>query len=211
MALAAGAQAPAEAQAPAAPRVAFDIPAQPLDTALAAFFRVSGVQLLYDAAITAGRRSAPVKGAFTPREALERLVAPSGIVVRYTHGDAAILTLPGFGAEAPLVPLGRVVVRERALPPPTPLGRLIYYRALEKQLTARLADDPRTARLAFETTVEMQINGAGRISEMRLARDSGSDKVDQALVAVLMGAQVPTPPGNIAQPLVVTLRGRRPE
>lgn len=199
--------APAQ-QATDAPRRAFDIPAQPLDTALAAWFRVTGVQLLYDSAVTAGRRSAAVHGAFTPREALERLVAPAGVAVRYTGREAAVLTLAPPSTTA--VPLGRVMVREAAPPrAPSPLDRLVYYRRLEEELTARLAADPRTGDMAFAALVEIRINVEGRISEVRVTRGTGSARNDRTLAQVLSEAAVQTPPDNVAQPLLVTLRGRR--
>ena len=59
-------------------RIAFDIPAQPLDAALASYFRATGVQLLYDSALTAGRRSGAVRGNFTPRGALRNSCAERG-------------------------------------------------------------------------------------------------------------------------------------
>uniref|UniRef100_UPI0019541826 STN domain-containing protein n=2 Tax=Pseudomonadota TaxID=1224 RepID=UPI0019541826 len=73
-------------------RIAFDIPAQPLDAALASYFRATGVQLLYDSALTAGRRSGAVRGNFTPREALRQLLRGTGLIVRYSRANAAILT-----------------------------------------------------------------------------------------------------------------------
>ncbi len=191
------------------PRRAFDIPAQPLDAALAAYFRATGVQLLYDSAITAGRRSAAVRGHLTAREALARLVAPAGIAVGYTDGDAAILTLVPADTRAP-VPLGRVVVRDAVrAPAASPLDRLVYYRRLEEQLTAWLGSDPRTGQLAFAATVAIRINAAGRISEVQVARGTGSARTDRLLAQVLAQAAVEGPPAGVAQPLLVTVRGER--
>lgn len=190
---------------------AFDIAEQPLDTALAAYFRATGVQLLYDSAVTAGRRSAAVRGRFTARAALARLVAPAGIAIHYTRPDAAVLTGTPDAAAAP-VPLGRIVVR--AAPPapaPSPLDRLIYYRQLEEALTAWLAADPRTAALAFAALVEIRISAAGRISEVRVQRGTGSARTDRLLGEVLSQAPVRTPPDGVAQPLLVTVRGQRPD
>jgi outer membrane receptor protein involved in Fe transport len=80
-----------QAQRPAASVVAFDIPAQSLDSALSAFGRATGVQLLYDSGITAGLRSAPVQGSFRPSEALARMLASTGLSSRFTGARTATL------------------------------------------------------------------------------------------------------------------------
>ncbi len=71
--------------------VAFDIPAQPLDSALSAFGRATGIQIIYDSAVTAALRSSPVRGSFTPSEALSRLLAPTGLAPRFTGPRTATL------------------------------------------------------------------------------------------------------------------------
>lgn len=69
----------------------FNIPAQPLDSALSAFGRATGIQIIYDSAITAALRSSPVRGSFTPSEALSRLLAPTGLAPRFTGPRTATL------------------------------------------------------------------------------------------------------------------------
>src|SRR5262245_23683166 len=71
--------------------VAFDIPAQPLDSALRAFGRSTGIQFLYDSGVTATMRSAPVRGTYTPAEALSRILARTGLSPRFTGPRTATL------------------------------------------------------------------------------------------------------------------------
>src|SRR5688572_1328386 len=61
------------AQSIAAPRIAFDIPAQELNEAVLAFGQKTGVRIFTDAAKLRGRRSSPVAGSMTAPEALARL------------------------------------------------------------------------------------------------------------------------------------------
>lgn len=70
-----------QAQPAVAPaeRIAFDLPAQPLLNALRAFGRQTQYQVLYDGALIAGRQAPALNGRFTPREAIERLIAGSGL------------------------------------------------------------------------------------------------------------------------------------
>src|SRR5919109_1561934 len=51
----------------------YDIPAQPLSSALVAFGQQSGLQVAVDSALIEGLTSQPVNGALTPEEALARL------------------------------------------------------------------------------------------------------------------------------------------
>ena len=59
-----------------------DIPAQPLDQALNALGRQSGAQILFVTELARGRQAPALQGTLTVREALDRLVAGSGLVVK---------------------------------------------------------------------------------------------------------------------------------
>lgn len=189
--------------------IAFDIPALPLDTALDRYFRVTGVQLLYDAALADGRRSSPVRGNYTPRAALRRLLAGTGLIPRYSRPNAAILMLPAASPQAAPIPLGRIVVRDRVVVGRiTPAARLAYYGILETTMQDRLRADRRTSHLAFAVLVDLSIDDRGNVVGIRLARGTGQARGDRAVVAVLGDTAVPPPPDGLVQPLRLSLRGR---
>ena len=87
----------------------YDIPAQPLPAALAAYARQSGLRLAgeTDAAAMGAVRSAPVSGAFTAAEALRRLLAGTGFAGRVDAAAGTATLARAGGAQA----LERVVVR----------------------------------------------------------------------------------------------------
>jgi len=94
----------------------FNIPAQPLDSALAAYAAATGVQVLYDSRITSGLQSPGVSGPLAPEEALRRLVAGSGLLVRFTGARAATLekvqaSTPDVTTLAPVTVAGEKVQR----------------------------------------------------------------------------------------------------
>lgn len=66
----------------AARPLALDLPAQPLDQALQALSRQSGAQIIFPTELAAGRRAPALQGTLTVRQALDRLVAGSGLVVK---------------------------------------------------------------------------------------------------------------------------------
>ena len=83
----------AAAHAPA--RIPFDIPAQPLATALAEYSVQSGVRVQYSAAATAGLISRAVAGDFSPAEALALLLEGSGLAARFETPSVAVVTPAG--------------------------------------------------------------------------------------------------------------------
>lgn len=75
-----------------APRQAsFSIPAQPLGSALAAFGRQAGMQVSVDAGAVRGRTAEAVTGMFSSEEALDRLLAGTGLTYRI-DGRTVIVT-----------------------------------------------------------------------------------------------------------------------
>ena len=76
--------------APAASRY-FDLPAQPLDAALVAFGEATGYSVLVSSELAAGRMAAPVRGDYTPAEALQRLLAGTQLGVRFSGRNAFTL------------------------------------------------------------------------------------------------------------------------
>ncbi|MGH6782567.1 MAG: TonB-dependent receptor plug domain-containing protein, partial [Sphingomonadaceae bacterium] len=86
---------------------AFDIPAQPLSSALLSFSRTTGRQILVAPALTERRTSRPAKGLLSAEAGLERLLAGSGLSVRASAGGVLMIAQepgpapPPGSAEAP--------------------------------------------------------------------------------------------------------------
>jgi len=103
---------PAAAQAPANTARDYDIPAGPLSSSLARFAGETGVPLSANAALTAGKQAPALKGRFTVREALDRLLAGSGLEA--SQQDGAVVVRPASQPAAEAVPetaLGEVKVK----------------------------------------------------------------------------------------------------
>ena len=72
----------------------FDIESQPLPQAIAEFSAVTGVQVLYTERSTFDYTAPALQGAYSAREALQRLLAGSGLVGRYTSTSAVTVERP---------------------------------------------------------------------------------------------------------------------
>jgi hemoglobin/transferrin/lactoferrin receptor protein len=80
---------------------AFNIPAQPLASALNAFGRQSGLQVTLASATSRGVTSRPVQGSYTPLQALARMLAGTGIEFRITgEGTAVVGQVAPVGGDA---------------------------------------------------------------------------------------------------------------
>ena len=69
----------------------FDIPSKPLPQALADFSTVTGLQVLYTETLAFDVTVPALRGTYTARQALDRLLAGSGLVGRFTSADAVTL------------------------------------------------------------------------------------------------------------------------
>ena len=88
------AAAPAAIAAPAEPTIQFTIPPGALDGTLTTYAIQARVQLLYTPDLVAGRRSDGLTGAYTARDALDRLLAGTGLTVRQSRPGVLVLRQP---------------------------------------------------------------------------------------------------------------------
>ena len=102
----AGVAMPAAAQESA--QRAYDIPVQPLPSALTAFGRQSGLQVSVPAALALGRTSGAVAGRLSASQAVSRLLAGTGLTYRI-QGD--VLTLSPAPAAEGATQLGALRVQ----------------------------------------------------------------------------------------------------
>lgn len=82
---------PAAIAAPAEARIAFAIPAGPLESALTAYAQRANIQLLYTPDLVRGRHSAGLMGEYSARAALDRLLAGTSILVEETKPGVFVL------------------------------------------------------------------------------------------------------------------------
>ncbi|BCA56584.1 Ferrichrome-iron receptor [Nitrospira sp. KM1] len=69
----------------------FDIPAQPLEDALATFGLQSGLQVTVDSALASGVTSESMQGNYVPQDALQHLLQGTGLTYRFTSPDTVIV------------------------------------------------------------------------------------------------------------------------
>lgn len=101
--------------AASAPPVALDIPAQPLGQALNELARQAGLQLSFPSTLVAGKTSLPVSGRMPAQQALDTMLATSGMVASVRDGAVVVRPAPEYAAGSLAVPVVEVTGKvERA-------------------------------------------------------------------------------------------------
>ncbi|ANK76343.1 TonB-dependent receptor (plasmid) [Ensifer adhaerens] len=121
----------------------FDIPSQPLSTALNAFGRQSGLQVTLAASTSQGLRSATVSGTMTADQALARLLSGTGISYRISGGTALVGSAVSAGSSAAVAADGATVLDPISAFGAGPLGAgeiVISSEDLKRKNPANIAD-----------------------------------------------------------------------
>ncbi|NUS70710.1 MAG: TonB-dependent receptor [Ensifer adhaerens] len=121
----------------------FDIPSQPLSTALNAFGRQSGLQVTLSASTSQGLRSATVSGTMTADQALGRLLSGTGISYSISGGTALVGSAVSAGGSAAVAADGATVLDPISAFGAGPLGAgeiVISSEDLKRKNPANIAD-----------------------------------------------------------------------
>ncbi len=78
----------------------FDLPAQELGRSLQMVARQTGSNIVFEPAAVSGRTAPALSGSFSAEQAIERLLADSGLAVRRTSGGSWVVAAPSGEVEA---------------------------------------------------------------------------------------------------------------
>jgi TonB family protein len=91
------------------------------------------------------------------------------------------------------------------------VGGSTYEQYLSYALQEAIQHDDRTRRLVFEVRVNLWLSQDGGVARVELINSSGVASTDHALVDVLRGVRIDTPPPpNLSMPVRIAMRGFRP-
>jgi hypothetical protein len=215
--------APSGAPAQRAAERRFDIPAQPLATAIAAYARTAEVGVAFDANDMADRRSSAVTGRATPQAAIGRMLEGTGLTARFTARDSVIIVAsraPGVVARSDghMASDGRmtidldaaVVTARRTIGRPDPGPLFAYARRAQVQLQDIFTRDPAFRDADFRFRVAVALDDGGRVSAATLLGSSGAPERDRLVVPRILGHNMGTPPAGLLQPLTFEIIGTLP-
>jgi hypothetical protein len=180
-------------------QVSFDIPAQPLVSALDAYSTATGREVFYDGALVLGRRSSPVSGMLLPDAALRALLQGTGFAPRATGPHSFTVSL----APQPPVDLSQ---------PPAPAegsGYEPYFAMLQAVLRQALCRTAETRPGRYQLVVRLWLASSGAVQRSQLLGSTGSRQRDSAFAAALRLVKVNLPPpAGMPQPLTMVVLPR---
>jgi hypothetical protein len=201
----------------------YNIPAQPLNSALARFAETSGVDVLIDQKDVAGKRSSPAIGVFAPPQALHIILDGTGLVARFTSRRSAVVSrIPANArtgeperSSAPIADNVIVLDRMEVTAPRTiggPLrtvsGRFVNEVASQIRrimTSAGIVERGTDARLR----IQLRIRKDGTLHDVRVDVASNDAGRDARIVALLEGARLDVqPPEGMPQPLYFRVSGQ---
>jgi len=152
----------------------FDIPAQPLNSALDQYGSVARQPALYRSEMVRGQRSATLRGRYTPEDALRVLLAGTGLVAeRFASGDRN----------------GFVLARPSAAAPSAVMGELTQLdgdpERIQAQVWQALCAEPATRPGRYRSLLRFEVDSVGQIQRPRLVSTTGDSQRDAALLATL--------------------------
>lgn len=168
----------------------FDLPAQPLESAIEMFSVSSGWQVVYDASLAMDRRSAAVKGRMPAATALNQLLAGTGLTIDFMTAEAAMLV--------PIAATRHIRVQDHAV------GATSYFGGVQAGLKRAICASEQTRLQAQRLAIGLWIGGSAAVTRVELLGTTGDTAIDRSfrdLVQRLSFDQAP--PAGFKQPIVV--------
>ena len=201
---------------PAPAPLTFNIPSQPLATALQAYSTVTGAQLLYESSAATGRVSTALEGTFTRDSALRILLTDTDLVVRYTRANSITLAPASIdGDEPPAAVFAKTdltldTLRVRSTVERADARQLRAYEGIiQADIQQALKKDSRTRNGSYSAGIKLWIDGPRTVRRTELFRSSGDLDRDGAIGRLLDGLVISqAPPANTPQPVLVMITVR---
>lgn len=173
--------------------IPFNLPAQPLQSALEAYSVTSGLQVIYNAGLAAGRRSSRVKGEFTPDLALAMLLAGTGLIPQYKAADGAVLVPDPMAALAP-----------DEIPDDVSSSLKGYYGLVQAGLKHSFCASPRIRAGAYRIALSFWIGSSGNVTRLALLSSTGRADIDEGFVRAVGSVSIgAAPPAGFNQPVIL--------
>jgi hypothetical protein len=185
----------------------FDIAAQPLDQALSAFSAATGLPMLYDSGLAAGKRSSAVAGEMRPREALVLLLAGSGLSARFTQGGAVVV-YANSGSTVTLNPITAVAAPVIGGVRDDPAARS-YADVVRRRIVEGLRGEKILASGDYMLSARVWVAEGGQTQRVEIIMGSGQVERDQVFLATAGAMLFPAPPPNLPQPMRMEFQVRQ--
>lgn len=181
----------AHAQGPNAQTgISFDIDAQPLADALVAYGAVTRLELFYDGSLALGRRSAAVKGVYTPLGGLQELLRGTG----YTAQGAAL-------PDTVTIVMAPTASSPSTLDPYEP-----FFAVLQARIGEVLCASEKPGSDGEQIVFSFWVDPGGSVTRTEMLGSAGSRARRIAIAAATRGLKIGArPPPGLPQPVTMAI------
>lgn len=196
----------------AADVIHFNLPAQPLPAALQSFVSVTELSVLVQNSLIEQRTSSPVQGDYSSREALQRMLAGTGLTVRFPSENAvAIVPLRGADPRATSsvtpAPSEMIAVTDIAGVFAAGADYRSYVSLVQQELREALCVSPQTRPGNYRLLVQFHITASGTLTAERVLDSTGDSARDAAIARTLRNVVFDLPPpAEMPQPVTILFR-----
>lgn len=195
---------PASATAPAM-RMEFDIAPQRLGDAIAAYGKATGLDILIDG-VQAQRLSGTVRGTFTAMEALEAMLAGTGLEARHASATSVVIRASRAAGGTALPASADAEGMEESGFKEGEVLHQSYAAQVQRALNGTLCASTQTRPGSYRLALQLQVDARGMVDRFRLLSTTGVSDRDAAIQIRLRGLSVGSPPpASLPQPLVVLM------
>ncbi|NEU99016.1 TonB family protein [Bradyrhizobium uaiense] len=186
-------------------RAWFDIPSQPLASALDAYSKATGVVIAYNGNLAVGRVSNAVQGQFNPQQAILILLKGSGLVADYTASDA-IVVIPA--PNETFVTRSPSAIALAALSQQSAIERR-YSALLQERVTNALCAQRATRPGTYRAAISFWIGSSGSVTRVKLLGTTGDPQRDAAIAEAARRVSAgEAPPAQMTQPFTMVILPR---
>ncbi len=175
--------------------VSFDIPAQPLASALDRYGDATGREVFYDTVLAVGRRSIGVQGFLTPEAALRTLLEGTGLSARFLADDSFVL-----------LPTQPSAIRAA----PSALQQK-YYALIQSSLKDAFCRTSSGRPGRYRVVAVFWISPSGNIQRYQRLGSAGSPDIDKGIDDTLRRVSfAEAPPLGFEQPVLIMIVPQAP-
>lgn len=186
-------------------RIEFDIAAQRLGDAIDAYSKATGLDILIDGQ-HAQRSSSAVRGTLTAQEALEAMLAGTGLQARHANATSVVIhaaRVPGNGASQALPEAAGM--EESGFKEGEVLHQS-YAARVQQALRSTLCASAETRPGSYRLALQLRLDARGAVERFRLLSTTGDVARDAAVQGRVRSLAIDSPPPpTLPQPLVVLL------
>jgi hypothetical protein len=173
--------------------IIFNIPSQPLGTALERYGDLTGREVLYNTALVTGRRATAVAGTFSPEDALSRLLEGTGLSADFLS-DGSFVLAPAPRVNQAKADVAPFVVRRR------------YYALIQTSLRNAFCENNIARAGDYRVVLKFWIGQTGALARFERLGSAGSANLDQGVDATMRALQIGAPPPKgFLQPVLVMI------